>query len=189
MAKSKNRMNNEVNASSMADIAFLLLVFFLLTTTIRSDRGLTLLLPPKPDDIQNIDIKIQERNLFKILVNSQDKLLVENEPLTDISRIRSMVKEFVLNNGQDPESSDSPEEAIVSFRTDRGTSYDVYINILDEVQAAYYEIYAERVGISAEEFRRIADKQETPKEKEMYEKARDGIPMNISIAEPQSIGG
>lgn len=189
MARSKNRASNEVNSSSMADIAFLLLVFFLLTTTIRSDKGLTLLLPPKKDDTEQIDVKIQERNLFKILVNSNDKLLVEGEPLTDVNQIREMVRTFVLNNGRDPESSDSPEDAIVSFRTDRGTSYEMFIGVLDEVQGAYYEIYSERAGIGVDEWRRISDKRETPKEEELYEQAREGIPMNISIAEPANIGG
>ncbi|MEM9300060.1 MAG: biopolymer transporter ExbD, partial [Bacteroidota bacterium] len=80
MARNKGRDNPEINSSSMADIAFLLLIFFLVTTTIANDRGLSLQLPPNPEDIENIDIKIPERNLFKIQINSADRLLVEGEP-------------------------------------------------------------------------------------------------------------
>jgi biopolymer transport protein ExbD len=187
MARSKSRGGTEVNASSMADIAFLLLIFFLVTTTIASDKGLTLLLPPKKEDTPPIDIKINQRNIFKVSVNSLDRLLVEDEPLEDVSKIRKMVKDFVLNYGKDPNMSVSPEDAVVSFKTDRGTSYAMYIAVLDELQGAYYEIYGDKVGISAEEFRNLDRK--NPKEAEMYDRGREGVPMNISIAEPTNFGG
>ncbi|MGF1635940.1 MAG: ExbD/TolR family protein [Cyclobacteriaceae bacterium] len=206
----KKRELPNVNSSSMADIAFLLLIFFLVTTTIASDKGLTLTLPPKPDENQPPpDITKNQRNIFKILVNSQDRILVEDEPFTDIRQLKPLVKEFVLNFGkpkpedinmynslppslkmlakQSPESSDSPTEAVVSFKTDRGTSYDVYIQILDELQGAFYEIYGERVGITAEQFRTLDYR--NPAEKAKYDAAREGLPMNISIAEPSKIGG
>ena len=101
MARSK-RGSATINSSSMADIAFLLLIFFLVTTTIANDKGLTLQLPPNPEDIEQQDIKIPERNIFKILLNSSDKLLVENEPMDDPREIRELVIEFVLNNGVNP---------------------------------------------------------------------------------------
>ena len=84
-------------------------------------------------------------------------------------------------------SSDNPKEAVVSFKADRGTSYDIYLAILDELQGAYYEIYGERVGLTADEFRALDRK--NPSELEKYNRARDGFPMNISIAEPSKIGG
>lgn len=200
----------EINSSSMADIAFLLLIFFLVTTTIATDKGLTLTLPPKADPNEPPpDITKNQRNIFKILVNSSDRILVEDEPLTDITEIRMMVKEFVLNFGKMDEdaqalyntlpqslkalslknesSSDNPKEAVVSFKADRGTSYDIYIAILDELQGAYYEIYGERIGISADDFRTLDRKK--PDELEKYKLARNGIGMNISIAEPTKIGG
>ena len=96
MAK-KKRANPEINSSSMADIAFLLLIFFLVTTTIANDRGILMQLPPKPDDMEDIEIKLKEHNLFKVYINSADRLLVEGEPLSDIYLIRDMVKEHVLN--------------------------------------------------------------------------------------------
>lgn len=209
MARSGRKLP-EINSSSMADIAFLLLVFFLVTTTIATDKGLTLTLPPKADPNEPPpDITKNQRNIFKILVNSSDRILVEDEPLTDVTELRTMVKEFVLNFGQVDEeaqllynslpptlkaismknqtSSDNPKEAVVSFKADRGTSYDIYIAILDELQGAYYEIYGERVGITADEFRGLDRKD--PGEYEKYKRAREGIGMNISIAEPTKIGG
>ncbi len=209
MARSGRKLP-EINSSSMADIAFLLLVFFLVTTTIATDKGLTLTLPPKPDPNEPPpDITKNQRNIFKILVNSSDRILVEDEPLTDVTKLRSMVKEFVMNFGKIDEeaqilynslpqslkaislknkiSSDNPKEAVVSLKADRGTSYEVYIAIIDELQGAYYEIYGERIGITADDFRSLDRKK--PDELEKYKLARQGIGMNISIAEPTKIGG
>ena len=203
--KRKQRGGADINSGSMADIAFLLLIFFLVTTTIASDKGLTIRLPPKPPDDKPPEVELNERNIFKVLVNSKDNLLVEGEPLNDVSQIKEKVKEFVLNFGKatdesaqvynnlpgtlkvlskkDPSSSDAPGDAVVSFKTDRGTSYERYIEVLDEIQGAYYEIYAERVDVPADDFRDL--KPADPR----YKRGREGIPMQISIAEPTKIGG
>jgi biopolymer transport protein ExbD len=187
MAKG-NRPKQEVNAGSMADIAFLLLIFFLVTTQIATDKGLQMRLPPKPDpNDPPPEIKFKERNIFKILVNSSDRILVENEPYNDISKLTEDVKRFVLNEGVDPDLSDSPEKAVVSIKTDRGTSYEVFIEVLDKVQGAYYEMRGERVGLSAEKFRNLDRSKEA--EKELWNRGREGLPMQISIAEPSNIGG
>lgn len=186
MARSK-RGTTEINSSSMADIAFLLLIFFLVTTTIANDKGLTLALPPHPDDVEQQDIKIPERNIFKILINSSDRLMVENQEMHDVSRLREMIKEFVLNNGVNPNLSDSPEKAIVSIKTNRGTSYERFIEVYNEVQGAYYDIYAERAGVTNEKWREIASNTSDPDNKRIYEKAREGLPMQISIAEPNKV--
>lgn len=178
----------EIPNASMADIAFLLLTFFLVTTTMPNDKGLSMQLPPPPES-QPEDVKIQERNMFKIQVNSSDALLVEGEPMEDVSGLKEMIKKFVLNRGADPASSDSPEKAIVSYKTDRGTSHKRFIQILDIIQAAYYDIYAEQAGISNEEFRKIASDLNNPENKRLYDKGREGIPMGISIAEPTKVGG
>ena len=211
MARSKGR-KAEVPVASLADIAFLLLIFFLVTTTIASDKGIALLLPPKPDPNQPPpDITKNQRNIFKVNVNSSDRILVEDEPLQDITKIREMVKEFILNFGENspenqqlistlsvgqqnfirsqgrkPDSSDSPSEAVISFKTDRGTSYEIYLAILDELMGAYDEIYADRVGITSEEFRNL-DKKD-PVQSQIYDRSREGIPRNVSIAEPSKIG-
>lgn len=187
MARS-NRGKTEINSSSMADIAFLLLIFFLVTTTIANDKGLSMQLPPKPDDTEQIDIKIQERNIFKVLINSADKLLVEGEPMTDPTLIREMVKEHVLNNGADPKLSDSPKDAVVSFKTARGTSYEIYITVLNQIQGAYYDMYADRANVTNEKWREIASDLGNPVNKRIYSEAREGFPMQISIAEPDKGG-
>jgi len=192
----RQREDPEINSSSMADIAFLLLIFFLVTTTIANDRGLSLQLPPDPDDIEKTDIQIPERNLFKIQINSADKMLVEGDPFEEgPEELRKRIKEFVMNNGKDPESSDSPKDAIVSLKTDRGTTQEKFIEVLDAIQGAYYDLYAERVGVTNERWREIASDLTDPENKRLYDKGRgktaDGLefPMNLSIAEPTKIGG
>jgi len=195
--KKKQRESPEMNSSSMADIAFLLLIFFLVTTTIANDKGLFLLLPPDPDQMEELDIKIPERNLFKIQINSADLLLVENKPYTeDLVKLREQIKDFVLNNGADPNSSDNPQKAIVSLKTDRGTTQRKFIEVLDVMKGAYHDIYAERAGVDNATWRKIADTHDDPKDRKIYDRGRgvlpDGkpeIPMNISIADPTKIGG
>jgi biopolymer transport protein ExbD len=170
----------ELNTSSMADIAFLLLTFFLMTTVIKDEKGLLLLLPPLVED--NIPLPIHERNLFNVQINSQDQFMVEGVRRDNIIGLREDLKKFIMNNGQDKTLSDNPNEAIVSLKADRGTSHRAYVAALDEIQAAYYELYAERVGITSEKFRSLD--QNDNRERTQYDKAREGIPMNISIAEP-----
>ncbi|CAD5278294.1 MULTISPECIES: biopolymer transporter ExbD [unclassified Imperialibacter] len=213
MASKKNRPSTEVNAGSMADIAFLLLIFFLVTTTMANDKGIAMLLPPKPDPNQPPpEVKENDRNIFKIQANSKDLLLVEDEPLTDVEELKPMIKEFILNFGRPSEdamqvyndlpapmksfvsaygrkstSSDGPDKAIVSFKADRGTSYELYITVLDEVNAAYNEVYGERIGKTAQEFLQLDQKD--PEQKKLYDQARSGMPRAISIAEPTKIGG
>ena len=213
MARSKLGASSEVNAGSMADIAFLLLIFFLVTTTIANDKGIAMRLPPKPDPNEPPpEVNKNDRNIFTIQANSNDQLLVEDEPLTDVTELREMIKSFILNfgspsedyvtmynglppvlknyvieNGRKADSSDDPKEAVVSFKADRGTTYELYVGVLDEINAAYNEVYGLRVGITGEEFLQL-DKS-NPEEKAMYLKARQGMPRAISIAEPNKIGG
>ena len=169
-----------------------------------------MLLPPKPDPNQPPpEVTKNDRNIFKILANSQDKLLVEDEPLTDVFELREMVKSFILNFGSPGEEgvaiynslpssmkayssqvrrsdySDDPTEAVVSFKADRGTSYELYVQVLDQVNAAYNDVYGERVGLSAAEFLQLD--RDDPVQDRKYQTARDGIPRAISIAEPNKI--
>jgi biopolymer transport protein ExbD len=182
----KKRANPEINSSSMADIAFLLLIFFLVTTTIANDKGLSMLLPPKPDEENKPEINIHERNIFKVLINSADRLLVEDEPLGDPKKIRQMVKDHVLNFGASPSFSDSPGDAVVSFKAARGTSYEIYITVLNEVQGAYYDMYADRAGVTNDRWREIASDLGDPEHRRIYDLARKDFPMQISIAEPSN---
>lgn len=190
------RSTPDIPNASMADIAFLLLTFFLMTTTIANDRGLSLILPPPPEAQQEEEIKIQEHNMFKIALNSTDALAVEGEYLNDVSGLKEEIKKFILNNGRDPELSDSPTKAIVSFKTDRGTSHKRFVEVLDIIQAAYYDIYAERAGVTNARWRELSNELDDPENELLYDKGRgrkpDGtleIPMNISIAEPTKVGG
>ncbi len=189
------RPTPEIPNASMADIAFLLLTFFLVTTTISNDRGLQLLLPPPPDPNQPIQ-KFQDHNLFTIQLNSSDALLVEGNPMDDVSGLKDEIKKFILNRGVDPNSSDSPEKAVVTYKTDRGTSQKRFVEVLDIIQGAYYDIWAERAGVSNARFREAASDLQNPENKAIYDKGlgkrADGsneIPMAISIAEPTKIGG
>ncbi len=181
MKRKSKRLSAKVNSGSMADIAFLLLIFFLVTTTIINHQGLHLKLPPD----EKSTVPINERNLFKVQVNSKNKILIEGEDFKNYEILRSQLKRFILNNGKDPYSSDNPEKAIVSLKVDRGTSYDIFISLLDALQGTYYEIYGERLGISSEEYRRLDLK--IPENKVKYLASREGIPMNISIAEPTKV--
>ena len=141
----------EVNAGSMADIAFLLLIFFLVTTTIETDSGLNRKLPPMEDQVDPPIIR--QKNIFTVLVSKNDQLLVEEE-LADIKDLRALAVEF-LDNGarvgdeacdycqgkRDETSSDNPHtKAIISLKSDRETSYKVYIEVQNELVAAYNEL-------------------------------------------------
>ena len=141
------RKSPEVNAGSMADIAFLLLIFFLVTTTIETDSGINRKLPPMDEIIDPPVIK--ERNIFTVVVNKNNMILVE-EKLMDLSEVRRAAVKFLDNGGgvgeeacaycegeKDRSSSDNPEKAIISLKNDRETDYKVYISVQNELVAAY----------------------------------------------------
>ena len=177
------RKKTEINSSSMADIAFLLLIFFLVTTTIQSNKGLSATLPPHSEEPQIA--KFHDRNLYKIHINSSDKIMVEDTYFEGFEKLHADVKAFILNNGKDKDLSDNPKDAIISLQMNRGTHYKRFIEVMDALQGIYYEIYGERVELTAAQFRNLDLKLADQKVK--YDKARDGIPMNISIAEPNKI--
>lgn len=134
-----NREEASIPTAGMADIAFLLLIFFLVTTTINVDTGIGMTLPPKLKPDQNPP-PVKDRNLMKVLVNAQGEVLIEEEPAT-VSKIRERVKDHILNYGNDPDQSVSPDDAVISIKTDARTPYDTYIEVLDEVWMAYREIW------------------------------------------------
>jgi biopolymer transport protein ExbD len=173
----------ELPTSSTADIAFLLLSFFLMTTVIEDDKGLPLVLPEWRST--PVFANMNERNVFKIHINSNDQLMVEGEILSSEADIKSLVKKFVLNNGADAKLSEDPEKAVVSLKADRGTTHKAFIAVLDEIQGAYYEIYAARAGRTVEAYRSLDPM--VALERQIIERAKDGIPMNISIAEPSAL--
>jgi glutaredoxin len=196
----------EVNAGSMADIAFLLLIFFLVTTTIETDSGLNRKLPPMEEVIDPPIIK--QKNIFTVVVNKNNQLLIEEE-LTDISEVRSLAMEFLDNGGgvgedacdycqgkKDTSSSDNPEKAIISLKNDRETSYKVYIAVQNELVAAYNELrnreYLRLNPMSGMDFvqanSRYSDPRTSPREKEKLKPQLSTVklmyPQKLSEAEP-----
>lgn len=182
MAKKKKlkRPAEEVNASSMADIAFLLLIFFLVTTTIVNEKGVRFILPKKLEDVVE-DVKIPERNMFKVLLNSNNQMLVSGEVLP-LTELKAKTKQFVNNRGKNEALSDSPEKAIVSFKADRGSDFKNYLLVLDELKASYHELRAEYLNISIEEY--LSLDPTDAEDNAMLKQAKAAYPPTLSEAEP-----
>ena len=185
----------DINAGSMADIAFLLLIFFLVTTTMEVDTGIARQLPPLPDDQQQQDdIEIRERNIFMVLVNAQDRLLVEGRP-TQVQDLTEMAKIFIKSNPDDlklPEFDEKEIEGlglvnvpvgVISLRNDRGTSYGKYIEVQNELVRAYNEVRDEAAlqYFGRRKFDDLTEDQQLA--------IRQLYPQRISEAEPKTIGG
>ena len=181
MAKksSKDRLSNEINAGSMADIAFLLLIFFLVTTTIVEDKGVLVKLPPWSEE-EPETAKLNERNVFSVLVNADNQLLVRGEP-TNIRDLRMNTKVFIMNPEKLSNMSESPKKAIVSLKNDRGTYYATYLEVYNEVMAAYNELRNEEAA------RRFGKDYEFLT-RDQAKEIRDAIPLILSEAEPTSYG-
>ncbi|MGA8852550.1 MAG: biopolymer transporter ExbD [Christiangramia sp.] len=195
----------EVNAGSMADIAFLLLIFFLVTTTIETDSGISRKLPPwQPEDVEPPVIK--QRNIFTVEVNSNNQLLVEDEEM-ELSELQEAAVEF-LDNGagtgdeacsfcqgaKNPSSSVNPQKAIISLMNNRGTEYGTYIAVQNELVAAYNQLRdreAQRMyGMTYTQMEKNyndpgfnGDKDAL---KEKIDIITDMIPQKLSEAEPRS---
>lgn len=183
----------QLNMSSTADISFLLLTFFLLTSSISTDKGLSRMLPPLPDPNAKPPI-IKERNVFTVLVNTYDQLLVEGKP-GDIRNLRRQVKEFISNPYDDPNLSEGEiitlphlgqvrkSKGVISLQNDRGTSYDMYIKVQNELAGAIYELRdelaQEKLGRSISQ---ISDQT-------ILDEIQKAVPMSISEAEPKAVGG
>ena len=150
----------EINAGSMADIAFLLLIFFLVTTTMDVDTGISRKLPEKqPEDMPDPP-KLKEKNVFIVTVNRNNDILVEGETFMTVDQIREEAIRFIDNGGgmgnpidgaepaecdwcegeKNPESSDHPNKAVISLESDRGTSYGTYISVQNELVGAYTDL-------------------------------------------------
>lgn len=187
------RATPEINAGSMADIAFLLLIFFLVTTTMDVDTGITRKLPP-PLETEEQEIDIKDRNIFKVLVNSADRLLVEEKP-GDIRTLKAEAKEFFLNPTDDENLPEKQEmfipalgdirvsKGVISLKNDRGTSYDMYIKVQNELAAAFNEM---RDEMSRQYFGVRFDQLVDTAKINAIQKA---IPIAISEAEPEDVGG
>lgn len=165
----------EVNSSSMADIAFLLLIFFLVTTTIDIDKGILHILPPYVEDVDIPEVK--KRNVLEVNINSADQLLVEGKYM-DITELQEMTEKFLTNNGKDPNLSENPQKAIVSLKNDPRCSYDIYIQVQNEIKSAYRVV---RDEAALEKFDRVFEELE----KDERSQIREIYPMKFSEAEPE----
>lgn len=188
-----------MNAGSMADIAFLLLIFFLVTTTIETDAGLDRMLPPiEPPDT---DVVIKQKNIFTVNINKNGQLLVEEE-LMDLKNLREAAMAFLDNGGdgtcnyckgrRDESSSDNPTKAIISLKNDRETKYGTYITVQNEIVGAYNDLRnreAQRLfGNDFTEMEARYLNPETPQEirdelKDKVQKVQDLFPQKFSEAE------
>ena len=149
--KDSRRQAPTVNAGSMADIAFLLLIFFLVTTTISADKGILRKLPRKCA-INDCSKTIPERNILRILINAKDEIMID-EKIKEIDEVINTVKAFIDNNGNGncdycmgyglDTLSDEPSKAVISLKTDALSSYKAFIAIQDEVSKAYFELRAD----------------------------------------------
>ena len=188
MARKKGKVP-EINASSMADISFLLLIFFLVTTTMDTDSGITRRLPP-PVENPEMDVKVKERNIMNVMINKYDKLLVNGKP-GDVATLKDLTKEFITPR---PNDEAAPEvevknielvgdvmlsKGVVSLQNDRGTSYVMYISVQNELARAFNEMKDE---MSLKYFNQnYADL----KDEDKINAINKIVPVRISEAEPE----
>ena len=185
--KTSRRQSIQVNAGSMADIAFLLLIFFLVTAMIpKADIGIKRKLPaPCPPNVNCTKDAALERNVLEVYVNSKNELLVENN-IISINELKDITKKFLDNNGdtsceycnglKDENSSENPKKAVISLTNDKLTSYDFYINVQDELTKAYYELRNEYSEV-------VLKKASNELTKEELQMARKAYPFILSAAE------
>ena len=186
------RKTPEINSSSTADMAFILLCFFLMTTTMDQDKGLQRRLPPMPDPNQQAqDQKVNRRNIIVVKINSADRLLAGTEPM-DVSQLKDKIKEFLsipLNDPNLPEKEEIEIEGfgpcmvakgVISLQNDRGTSYQAYIAVQNELVKAVNEL---RDEFSMANFGKLYSKLNDDE----AEVVRKAVPQNISEAEPKDV--
>lgn len=189
------RKLKEINASSMADISFLLLIFFLVTTSMNVSTGLTRRLPPPlPPDQQPQDIDINKRNIFVVKVNSLNQIMVQGEEM-DIRQLKDKAKEFIKNEANDPKlpvkyrvtvpligEVEITKEHVISVQNDVDTKYQAYIDVQNELVAAYNEL---REELSQSQFGKSFEELSV----EQQEAVQAVFPQKISEAEPKNYGG
>ena len=194
MAKGKRKVP-DINSSSTADIAFLLLIFFLITTSMDTDRGLARRLPtpPENDKEQKNEDKVKQRNVLQIYLNMYDQLMVNGE-IMNVQQLRAKTKEFVANKYNDeslPEKTSKEvdffgptmvtEKHVVSLQNDRSSSYQAYIDVQNELVAAYNEL---RDELSQEKW----GKNYSELNEDQQKAVREIYPQKISEAEPKKYG-
>ena len=186
------RKTPEINSSSTADMAFILLCFFLMTTTMDQDKGLQRRLPPMPDPNQKAqDQKVNRRNIIVVKINSADRLLAGTEPM-DVSQLKDKIKEFLsnpLNDANLPEKEEIEIEGfgpcmvskgVISLQNDRGTSYQAYMAVQNELVKAVNELRDEwAMANYGKPYLKLDEDQQGI--------VRKAVPQNISEAEPKDV--
>jgi len=201
----------EINGGSLADIAFLLLIFFLVATTMDVDTGITRLLPPEPEEDQETEVKVNKRNVLVVLLNRSDRLMVAGEEM-DRRDLKDKVIEFFTNPTNSPNLPEMEEQTIqfppgsstllpangiwtgkiskgvISLQNDRSTTYGKYLQVQNELVAAVNQL---RNDFSKLYFDKEFDElnEGSDKEKEIIDGIRKIYKMNISESEPKNIGG
>ena len=185
------RKSPGINTGSMADISFLLLTFFLLTSSINTEQGIPRRLPPPSDD-KPIDVQINVRNVFVVKVNFKDELSANGE-MIPLSQLTYRAKEFLenpLNSPNLPEKEmklienmgEYPvSKGVLSLTNDQSTSYNMYVMVQNELQRAVNEL---RDNVSVQYFGKVYDKLDTALQKSVQK----AVPMNISEAPPSNFG-
>ncbi len=184
----------EINAGSIADIAFLLLIFFLVTTTMNVDTGITRILPP-PLKNKKEKVDVKERNVLKILINNHNFMLVNGEP-ANINNLADKIVNFMTvhpNNKSYPEVKEEyiPElgkkvmmtKGIVSLKNDRGTSYNMYIQVQNAIAEAFNEMKNQAsLKYFGVKFDQLLDNRKIKTINKL-------VPIRVSEAEPENVGG
>ena len=173
-------------------MAFILLCFFLMTTTMDQDKGLQRRLPPMPDPNQKVeDQKVNRRNIIVVKINSADRLLAGSEPM-DVSQLKDKIKEFLTNPNNDANLPEKEEieienfgpcmvsKGVISLQNDRGTSYQAYMSVQNELVKAVNEL---RDDFAMATFAKIYSKCNEDEQAIV----RKAIPQNISEAEPKDV--
>lgn len=186
------RPAGDINAGSMADIAFLLLIFFLVTTTMEVETGIQRRLPPMPDENQQAEVEqINKRNIMVVLINKNDRLFAGGQEM-HITMLKDKVKEFITNPANLPDLPEKRENdiegfgpvmvsrAVVSLQNDRGTSYNAYIQVQNELVKAFNEL---RDEFSMQHFGKKYDSVDEDQQRIV----REAIPLNLSEREPREV--
>jgi biopolymer transport protein ExbD len=194
MARKKRKVP-QVNSTSTADIAFMMLLFFLLTSSMDTDRGLPRRLPqPIPKDQKAPDVDVKKRNILVVLINSTNQILCGDNYI-QLNQLKDKIKEFVENQTNDEHMPEKIEvdvpyfgnrmvtkNHVISLQNDRGTIYQSYIDVQNEIAAAYNEL---RDNISTQKF----GKKFSDLEEEQQKAVQMIYPQKISEAEPKNYGG
>lgn len=188
-----SRKTPEINASSQADIAFLLLVFFLITTTMDVDKGISRRLPPMQEDQKQQDVKINRRNTIIVRISASDRIMVGSEAM-DVSQIKDKIVEFITNPNDNPNMPEKEiknikgfgnypvSKGVISLQNDKGTTYKKYIEVQNEIVRAVNQVRDEFA-------QRNFSKKFAQLDEDHQKIVKEAVPQNISEAEPKDVKG